>query len=69
MTLNSNECSTHLICYNLKRKVCTKVLMMAMAIVTIAVMTSHLSSHEDGDLNSLNNKGWDLPSVENLVRK
>jgi len=47
-----------LICYNLKRKDWTKVLRRAMAMVTMVIMTSHLSSQgtEEGDLNNLINK-------------
>ena len=51
---------TYLLCYNLKRKECTKVLRMAMAIVTRVIITSHLSSQgtEEGDLNNLAAAGF-----------
>ena len=46
---------TNLICYNLKRKDWTKVLTIAMAMVTTVIMTSQRSNQgtEEGDLNNL----------------
>merc|ERR1719219_282009 len=47
-----------LLCYNLKRKVVTKLLTTARTMVSMAVTTSHLSSQgtEEGHLNNLINK-------------